>query len=271
MNPRNLRQTHTCAELELSEAAYDEIESTLRAAGYGHAITEEGIDLTGLMATRAHEPETLEAHQHPGVTAGSETRAPDDETKPPCDCIRKINKFWVTDCGCNNSGDIRTAEAWCADQNRETNKGIEARTPDQLPRNVLTDCECLSCLRWRGVKDKVTGFPVELTRMIVCPVCGNKRCPRAASHDNACTGSNETPVTDDRWHPISTAPQSGTLIELRGRYPKTDEVIEILGRYDDSIYTHGWVDERGNTFYANYWRQRSQGGLVIADPAKLLA
>jgi hypothetical protein len=26
---------------------------------------------------------------------------------------------------------------------------------------------------------------------VVCPECGNKRCPRAASHDNICSGSNE--------------------------------------------------------------------------------
>lgn len=28
-------------------------------------------------------------------------------------------------------------------------------------------------------------------RMIVCPGCGNKRCPRASWHGNDCTGSNE--------------------------------------------------------------------------------
>lgn len=27
--------------------------------------------------------------------------------------------------------------------------------------------------------------------MILCPVCGNKRCPKATHHDHACTGSNE--------------------------------------------------------------------------------
>ena len=27
--------------------------------------------------------------------------------------------------------------------------------------------------------------------MIVCPECGNKRCPKAAWHGYKCTGSNE--------------------------------------------------------------------------------
>src|SRR5690242_21940996 len=26
---------------------------------------------------------------------------------------------------------------------------------------------------------------------IVCPDCGNKRCPKATHHDNPCSGSNE--------------------------------------------------------------------------------
>ncbi|HIB9037337.1 TPA: hypothetical protein ACWYGU_003035, partial [Citrobacter braakii] len=28
-------------------------------------------------------------------------------------------------------------------------------------------------------------------RFVVCPECGNKRCPHANDHRNACTGSNE--------------------------------------------------------------------------------
>jgi hypothetical protein len=28
-------------------------------------------------------------------------------------------------------------------------------------------------------------------RMIVCRVCGNKRCPKATWHENECSGSNE--------------------------------------------------------------------------------
>lgn len=28
-------------------------------------------------------------------------------------------------------------------------------------------------------------------RMVLCPECGNKRCPRATDHRNACSGSNE--------------------------------------------------------------------------------
>lgn len=29
------------------------------------------------------------------------------------------------------------------------------------------------------------------SRMVLCPACGNKRCPRANDHRHDCTGSNE--------------------------------------------------------------------------------
>lgn len=46
---------------------------------------------------------------------------------------------------------------------------------------VNPDCWCRTCR------------PVVLNNMrfVVCPDCGNKRCPRANDHRNACTGSNE--------------------------------------------------------------------------------
>lgn len=49
-------------------------------------------------------------------------------------------------------------------------------------------CECRRCLRERD--ERIDGWQVELVRLIVCPVCGNKRCPHANDHRNACTNSN---------------------------------------------------------------------------------
>ncbi|EHQ2018169.1 Lar family restriction alleviation protein [Salmonella enterica] len=47
---------------------------------------------------------------------------------------------------------------------------------------VTPDCSCRTCR------------PVTFTdsRFVVCPECGNKRCPHANDHNNACTGNNET-------------------------------------------------------------------------------
>lgn len=46
---------------------------------------------------------------------------------------------------------------------------------------------CHKCLE--GVIEN--GFPVVATRMILCPECGNKRCPKASDHTLPCTNSNE--------------------------------------------------------------------------------
>ncbi|MCU2521151.1 hypothetical protein N8S40_01200 [Enterobacter hormaechei subsp. steigerwaltii] len=62
-------------------------------------------------------------------------------------------------------------------------------------RDVINtpDCWCRTCR------------PVTVTdmRFVVCPDCGNKRCPHANDHRNACTGSNE-PGQEGGAHP---APQ----------------------------------------------------------------
>lgn len=54
------------------------------------------------------------------------------------------------------------------------------------------DCWCLTCR------------PVTLNdmRFVVCPDCGNKRCPRANDHRNACTRSNE-PGQEGSAYPAS--------------------------------------------------------------------
>ncbi|MEX1412231.1 hypothetical protein ABU989_06015 [Enterobacter kobei] len=52
---------------------------------------------------------------------------------------------------------------------------------EQLNSPVIPDCWCRTCR------------PVTFSdsRFVVCPECGNKRCPHANDHRNACTGSNE--------------------------------------------------------------------------------
>ncbi len=45
-----------------------------------------------------------------------------------------------------------------------------------------SECGCHRCLRERREMR---------AQMILCPCCGNKRCPKASDHDLKCTGSNE--------------------------------------------------------------------------------
>ena len=51
-------------------------------------------------------------------------------------------------------------------------------------------CGCHQCVIARD-KEKPLLVREYGTRMILCPTCGNKRCPHANDHRNACTDSNE--------------------------------------------------------------------------------
>lgn len=55
------------------------------------------------------------------------------------------------------------------------------------------NCECHRCIAdyKLGTKGPFGWLPLSSTKMILCPACGCKRCPKASDHDLACTDSNE--------------------------------------------------------------------------------
>lgn len=53
------------------------------------------------------------------------------------------------------------------------------------------DCTCHQCIKDHDIRCPDTGWPLNSTRMILCPDCGNKRCPKASNHRFDCTNSNE--------------------------------------------------------------------------------
>ncbi|MCY2161896.1 DUF551 domain-containing protein [Klebsiella pneumoniae] len=88
------------------------------------------------------------------------------------------------------------------------------------------DCWCLTC-RHVVLNDM---------RFVVCPDCGNKRCPRANDHRNACTGSNE-PGQEGSAYPA--APQSpgnepatvpGKWIPVSERMPEDEQEVLTINR-----------------------------------------
>jgi DNA-directed RNA polymerase subunit RPC12/RpoP len=66
--------------------------------------------------------------------------------------------------------------------------------PAPVQEPVASYC-CHSCFKLDG------GFMLD--RMILCPECGNKRCPKASDHQLDCTGSNEP----NQPGSVYTAPQ----------------------------------------------------------------
>jgi hypothetical protein len=62
-------------------------------------------------------------------------------------------------------------------------------TPEPTP----APCDCHKCASARQDDALAKGDVLawgEDCRMRLCPICGNKRCPKASDHDFDCTGSN---------------------------------------------------------------------------------
>ena len=55
------------------------------------------------------------------------------------------------------------------------------------------NCECHRCIAEHKLGQQFGSMwlPLSSTKMILCTLCGCKRCPRASDHDLACTESNE--------------------------------------------------------------------------------
>ena len=58
-------------------------------------------------------------------------------------------------------------------------------------------CYCYNCNKDRV--DEESNVPYVFTRMIVCPTCGNKRCPHSTDHNLVCTDSNEPGQPGSRY------------------------------------------------------------------------
>ena len=59
------------------------------------------------------------------------------------------------------------------------------------------NCYCYNCLK--DYTEPGHAFPYVTSRMIVCPECGNKRCPHATDHNLPCTNSNEPGQPGSRY------------------------------------------------------------------------
>lgn len=60
-------------------------------------------------------------------------------------------------------------------------------------------CWCYECNKDIKVSNQVWGLTVPAVTMILCPDCGNKRCPRATDHRLSCTDSNDSGQLGSRY------------------------------------------------------------------------
>jgi len=64
--------------------------------------------------------------------------------------------------------------------------------PAAQPEPRPVGCECHRCIKEHDLRMPGRLFPLNATKMILCPACGNKRCPKASDHRLDCTDSNES-------------------------------------------------------------------------------
>lgn len=76
--------------------------------------------------------------------------------------------------------DVRASLDGCRKEWDVAARTVMAPASVLAPTRPMSACWCATCR------------PVTLldSRMVLCPTCGNKRCPRANDHRHDCSGSN---------------------------------------------------------------------------------
>ena len=76
------------------------------------------------------------------------------------------------------------------DSPARTGEPLALQSNDLLGAGSEAICTCHACVRAADIR--WNGLRLDFAMLIVCADCGNKRCPKANDHRNACTGSNAT-------------------------------------------------------------------------------
>lgn len=65
---------------------------------------------------------------------------------------------------------------------------------------VFKQYDCYDCaMKAAAALSSMERVMIVNSRMYVCPLCGNKRCPKATSHTLDCTNSNEPGQPGSRY------------------------------------------------------------------------
>ena len=106
------------------------------------------------------------------------------------DHIVDANKMDCTDCDCADN-----------DPCKRTAPGLALESGEFVPAEKITEklkCWCTTC---RPIT------PCN-ARFVVCPECGNKRCPKAHNHELTCTNSNDVGQKGSSWEHVKPFAQN---------------------------------------------------------------
>jgi hypothetical protein len=86
------------------------------------------------------------------------------------------------------------------------------------------ECWCHKC----NENKLVNNIQFSMTRMILCPTCGNKRCPKASDHRLVCTESNDPNQQGSIYTtPPAAQPAHGDIRALKHRIHELEG--EVIG------------------------------------------
>lgn len=102
--------------------------------------------------------------------------------------------------------------------------------------------------------EKCRPITLEDMRMVLCPECGNKRCPRATDHNNDCTNSNEP------GQPGNSYPARRLTDALTEEIARLHELLQQIVRHHDEAMRAAVGDE------ANYHQMRRNQVLFHLTP-----
>ncbi|WP_313624132.1 DUF3850 domain-containing protein [Achromobacter sp.] len=166
-------------------------------------------------------PQASEAVRDAGITASEDHIRPDLDRGVPGSF--QAFTHWVTNhpndkiyVHSAHEGFLAGAE-WC----RQPSAALSAQPGAQK------GCNCATC----------RPHSVEM-RMILCGICGDKRCPHAADHRNECTGT--VAQKNGPWQPIDTAPKDDVIL-LFGGLKKDGKV------YAPHVNVGYWTEQFGWT------------------------
>lgn len=81
-------------------------------------------------------------------------------------------------------------------------------------------------------------------RMILCPVCGNKRCPRASWHGYDCTRSNEPGQEGSNYGGQSSA---STYFDVLRMLTSDPDLLAIVAKVEDEVAAEANVSSSGSS------------------------
>lgn len=106
-----------------------------------------------------------------------------------------IEKFNETAYNLRRAGEMAQRVDWLASGDDDENSFIERWKDEvrkewkpklELCKNI--DFDYSGCPCWRCLEEN----KIDAWWMVVCPKCGNKRCPHASDHNYDCTDSNKS-------------------------------------------------------------------------------